>query len=73
MADAAYTVFFAAIFVGGASFLHVLAAREWPRVAAALRGEFYEEVEVAPTSGQVSVSERAQPILEPVSISICRI
>lgn len=73
MADAAYIVFFSAVFVGGASFLHLSLKKEWDRVAAAWRGEWFEEVEVTPTAGQICISARPQPILEPVSISICRI
>lgn len=73
MADAAYIVFFATVFVGGASFLHLSLAREWQRIAAAWRGEWFEDVQVTATAGQVSVSERPQPVLAPVSISICRI
>jgi hypothetical protein len=73
MADAAYTIFFAAIFVGGSSFLHLFAVKEWPRVAAALRGERFDEVPVAPNRGQISIVERPQPILKPATISICRI
>jgi hypothetical protein len=73
MADAAYTLFFGAVFVGGASFLHLLTAKEWNRVAAALRGEWFEELTPAPTAGRIAVTERLDPKLEPVAISICRI
>ena len=73
MADAAYTIFFVAVVVGGASFLHLSLQREWGRIQAALRGERFVELPVPPTAGQVSISERAQPILQPAEISICRI
>ncbi len=72
MADAAYITFFSAVFIAGASLLHLSLLGEWPRISAAWKGEPFEEVEVAPTAGQMSVSARA-PMLEPVAISICRL
>ena len=35
--------------------------------------EWFEDVEVAATAGQISISERPQPVLAPIAISICRI
>ena len=75
MIDAAYTFFFVAVLLGGASFLHLSIRHERERICAALRGE-QPEVEVLvlpPTAGQVVAWERPQPILKPVEISICRI
>ena len=75
MADAAYTFFFVAVLLGGASFLHLSVRHEWERICAALRGERLEEevLTLPPTAGQVVAWERSQPILKPVEISICRI
>lgn len=73
MADAAYSVFFAAVLVGGASFLHLSLRREWQRIAAALRGDMPEVVYLPETAGTVTSWERPHPILQPVEISICRI
>ncbi len=73
MADAAYTVFFAAVLLGGGSFLHLSLRREWKRIAAALRGEMPDAVILPASAGTVIAWERPQPILQPVEISICRI
>jgi hypothetical protein len=73
MADAAYSVFFAAVLLGGASFLHVTISQEWKRISAALRGEAIGRGPLPESFGQVTATERPQPILRPVEISICRI
>jgi hypothetical protein len=73
MADAAYSLFFVAIILGGASFLQLTLQREWSRIRAALNGERFAEVDLPATAGSVRTWERRQPILEPVTISICRL
>ena len=73
MADAAYSIFFAAVLLGGASSLHLTIRREWHRIAAALRGEVPEFVLLPESTGTVTSWERPHPILQPVEISICRI
>ena len=73
MADAAYSVFFAAVLLGGASFLHISLRREWQRIGAALRCEALEIIVLPASAGTVTAHERPQPILRPVEISICRI
>ena len=73
MADAAYSLFFVSVLLGGASFMHVTVQREWRRIRAALNAERFEEVALPATAGSVRIWERPQPILEPVTISICRL
>ena len=73
MADAAYSVFFAAVLIGGASFLHLSLRRDWQRIAAALRGDMPEVIFLPASAGTVTSWERTHPILQPVEISICRI
>jgi hypothetical protein len=73
MADAAYSLFFVAVLLGGASFIHVTVQREWRRIRAALHAERFEELARPATAGSVRIWERPQPILEPVTISICRL
>ena len=73
MADAAYSLFFAAVLLGGASFLQLTLRREWQRIAAALRCEVPEAVVLPESAGTVTAWERPHPILQPVEISICRI
>lgn len=73
MADAAYSLFFVSVLLGGASFIHVTVQREWRRIMAALHSERFEEVDLPATAGSVRTWERPQPILEPVTISICRL
>ena len=73
MADAAYSLFFVSVLLGGASFIHLTVQREWRRISAALHSERFEEVDLPATAGSVRTWERPQPILEPVTISICRL
>lgn len=73
MLDAAYAIFFLAVLLTSAVLAGRSLKREWGRIRAALRGEIAEEVPLPEICGQVSISQRSQPILQPVVISICRI
>jgi len=73
MLDAAYALFFVAVLAGSALLLWFNLRRDWPSVAAVLRGEMPDAASPPPGAGEAHVSERRQPILQPVTISICRI
>jgi hypothetical protein len=73
MPDTAYAFFFVAVLLGSAVALFLSLIPELPKILAALRAELPEEAEAEPSFAHVNVWERHQPILQPVSISICRI
>lgn len=73
MSEAAYALFFVVVLLGSTFLLFHSLKAEWERMAAALRGELPEEAEPSPSCGEIHVRERHQPILQPVTISICRI
>ena len=73
MSEAAYALFFVVVLLGCAFVLFHSLKSEWGRMAAALRGELPDEPEASPSCGEIHVWERHQPILQPVTISICRI
>lgn len=73
MLDAAYAIFFLVVLASSALLAGLSLTREWERIVQALRGELPEELPLPETYGQVNVSSRSQPILQPVVISICRI
>ena len=73
MSEAAYPLFFAVVLLGSAFALFQSLRSDWERIAAALRRELPDEPEPSPSCGEIHVWERHQPILQPVTISICRI
>lgn len=73
MPDTAYAFFFVAVLLGSAVALFLSLIPELPKIMSALRADLSEEAEPEPSFVQVNVWERHQPILQPVSISICRI
>lgn len=73
MLDAAYALFFVAVLIGSGLVLWFSLRGEWARMAAVLRGEMPAAASPPPGAGDTQVRERSQPILQPATISICRI
>jgi hypothetical protein len=73
MAENAYALFFLVVLVGSAVALYVTVQPNWAHVMAALRGETVKDPSVSETVAPPCFTDRGEPRIDPVVISICRL